>query len=234
MLRFKKLSEEERKFLNVIEKYDLELLCLRAISVIFGDIGDTESLVRTSAFLTLLHKNVVFMDQVILERRKLHKYSPGVYSERTLTEIELRDMVKHHKVWSCAESVPTALLSGEMGLNIAICLLEFLVDREVFSVVVSKSDKRIGKGEDIFVLKSKSYLEPKFDVEFMPHASKLPMICEPIPWSVKGVGDLPELGDLVGGYLNPGTYNMSLPFKLLTTKERCRTLLCAIHECGVV
>lgn len=89
-----------------------------------------------------------------------------------------------------------------------------------------KSEKRVNKAGDEFVLKSQSFIEPKLDIESMPHASKLPMVCVPVGWGrqeVEGVVGkkrvVPDLGELVGGYLNSGTSNMSLPFRLLTTKD---------------
>lgn len=48
------------------------------------------------------------------------------------------------------------------------------------------------------------------------------MVCVPVGWgeqrNVYKKHMVPKVGELVGGYLNPGTYNMSLPFRLLTTK----------------
>ena len=76
------------------------------------------------------------------------------------------------------------------------------------------------------MLKSQSFIEPRFDIDSMPHASKVPMVCVPVAWGRRDgeavVGQkrvVPDLGYLVGGYLHPGTYNMSLPFRLLTTQD---------------
>lgn len=48
------------------------------------------------------------------------------------------------------------------------------------------------------------------------------MVCVPVAWRMEGdvsSNVIPRLGNLVGGYINPGTYNLSLPFRLLTTKD---------------
>lgn len=73
-----------------------------------------------------------------------------------------------------------------------------------------------------FYLSQKSFVEPLFDVESLPLACKLPMVCVPVGWGVEDGRSkrvIPKVGELVGCYLNPGTYNMSLPFRLHNTKE---------------
>lgn len=66
-------------------------------------------------------------------------------------------------------------------------------------------------------------------MESFPLASNLPKVCVPVGWKLaktlsanesgKRKRRIPGLGDLVGGYLNPGTSSMSIPFRLLTTKD---------------
>lgn len=55
-------------FLNYLERYDLELLCVRAISLLFSEVVES-SLVKTSSFLSLLQKSLIFMHEVTLPRR---------------------------------------------------------------------------------------------------------------------------------------------------------------------
>jgi hypothetical protein len=46
------------------------------------------------------------------------------------------------------------------------------------------------------------------------------MVCVPVGWGVEDDRSkrvIPKVGELVGCYLNPGTYNMSLPFRLHKT-----------------
>lgn len=113
-----------------------------------------------------------------------------------------------------------------MGLTIVSYLVEFLVMRRVIARVSGKSGDGAKKVGGEFVVKSKSYIEPLFGVESFPLASNLPMVCVPVGWGRQdeAVGQkhrrlIPALGDLVGGYPHPVTSNMSLPFRLLTTKD---------------
>lgn len=100
--------------------------------------------------------------------------------------------------------------------------------RGILAIVTGKSGEGAKKVDGEFVVKSRSYIEPLFGVESFPLASNLPMVCVPVGWRAldeavdqtdKKRRLVPGLGDLVGGYLNPGTSNMSLPFRLLTTKD---------------
>lgn len=54
----------------------------------------------------------------------------------------------------------------------------------------------------------------------MPYASQLPMVCVPVPWTIETSTqkEVPNIGDLVGRYINPGT-NMSPAMHLLSTKD---------------
>jgi len=67
---------------------------------------------------------------------------------------------------------------SKMGLAIAVCLVEFLVDRGIVGLVSGKSSSA-AVGES-FVLKRQTYIE--VGVESFPLSSNLPMVCVPVGW----------------------------------------------------
>lgn len=219
-------TEKDLCFLNSLERYDLELLCVRAISLLFSEVVES-SLVKTSSFLSLLQKSLLFMHEVTLPRRNERyllgePYNPkddlwgGVDLACTLDEDRWKDD---------SYIMEMRVVSTKMGLTFASFLLEFLIIMDVISLV---SDK----GKDVaeildggkFGFKSKSFVVPKFDVESIPLASKLPMVCVPVGWgrqdnAVDHKGRVPTFAELVGGYLHPGTSDIGLALHLLTTKD---------------
>lgn len=111
-----------------------------------------------------------------------------------MVDLEIAETLENPEDWFNAEEIPTVSLSGKMGITIASYLVEFMVMRGVIGVVLGKSEKRVNKAGDEFVLKSQSFIEPKLDIESMPHASKLPMVCVPVGWGRQEVeGTLPTL-----------------------------------------
>lgn len=111
-----------------------------------------------------------------------------------------------------------------MAFTIDTYLVEFLVMRGRSGLLTGKSADGVKKvaGEFVPKLSKKSFVEPLFDVESLPLACKLPMVCVPVGWGVEDDRSkrvIPKVGELVGCYLNPGTYNMSLPFRLHNTKD---------------
>jgi hypothetical protein len=86
-----KLTESDKCLLNAMDRYDLELLSPRVMSIFFSDIAES-SLARTSTFLSQLQKHTVFMYDVSLPRRasslEFHKPDESWMSEE---ESEERD-----------------------------------------------------------------------------------------------------------------------------------------------
>lgn len=99
-----KLRESEICLLNAMDRYDLELLCLRAMSILFSDIAES-SLVRTSAFLGLLQKNLVFMYEVSLPRRasSLEFNKPD---ESLMSEARSGEEYYEGEAWNLDQEIP--------------------------------------------------------------------------------------------------------------------------------
>jgi len=78
-----------------------------------------------------------------------------------------------------------------------------------------------------FMRKSISYMEPLFSLSLLPSAMSLPMVGPPVTWQVARhrkaetleVNIPPRVSYLKGGYLNPPTAELSLRYRLLTSKD---------------
>jgi hypothetical protein len=100
---------------------------------------------------------------------------------------------------SMLEEDQTTITNGrsELGLGIAVCLVEFLVDRSIVGIV-SGAQRSIRVGGS-YVLKSKSYIE--VGVESFPLASNIPMVCVPVGWKLAQTLSANESGKRKAEYL---------------------------------
>lgn len=117
-----KLTESDRCLLNAMDRYDLELLSLRVMSIFFTDIAES-ALVRTASFLSQLQKHIVFMYDVGLQRRTSTPLEFKKPDESLMSEYENEESLDLNSDKEY-EKTPITKRSAKMGFTI----LSYLVD----------------------------------------------------------------------------------------------------------
>lgn len=123
---------------------------------------------------------------------------------------------------------------------LASLLMEFLIERGIITIISNRKKEgeptKVKGGE--YIVKSTAYVQPLFELNILPFAMSLPMICPPNKWKVvphrqKDTIDSnlpPRVSDLVGGYLTPEAAELSQRYRLLTSNS----LLCRFQQCRML
>jgi len=217
------------RILLQLDEYTLEAASVFTLCNLFH-VCSKSTLVRAATFIDSLAHTIQYHYSVSSSR----KFALGDKIEHEKEELQLiTESKKLHQTKlgtkSKAKKVKPLSKASEF-LRIASFVLELLIDRGVVKLVddIIEQDKPVVKKKGSYYKESPLYIQCLFDLKMIPTKMLLPMICPPLPWSIKSSSlhkyegkenKMVSFSDMNGGYLTYDSSQIMTRYQLLTSRH---------------